>query len=71
VVAGVLGYLLGLAATQSLAPLFAQSHQVHVPWDPALASSVLLVALLLGLGSSIYPAVLASNMDPNEALRAL
>ncbi len=71
VVAGVLGYLLGLAATQSLTPLFAQSHQVHVPWDPVLALSVLLVALLLGLGSSIYPAVLASNMDPNEALRAL
>jgi ABC-type lipoprotein release transport system permease subunit len=32
---------------------------------------LLFAMLLIGLASSAYPAVIASRLDPNEALRAL
>lgn len=69
--AGVLGYLLGLGATKIALPFFTGSHGVAVPLDPIMAGGALTVALILGLAASIYPALLAARMDPNEALRAL
>ena len=71
-VAGILGYLLGFAGTKALLPFFAEGHgHVTVPLDPVVAAAAFLLALVLGLASSIYPAVVASRLDPNEALRAL
>jgi putative ABC transport system permease protein len=71
-IAGILGYLLGFAGTKALLPFFAEGHaHVAVPLDPLVAGAAFLLALALGLASSIYPAVVASRLDPNEALRAL
>jgi putative ABC transport system permease protein len=69
--AGILGYFMGLATTKILLPLFSESHGVSVPWDPTLAGGAFGLSVLLGLVSSIYPAILAARLDPNEALRAL
>ncbi len=69
--AGVLGYFAGLGATKVALPFFTASHGVAVPLDPILAGGALALALILGLAASIYPALLAAKMDPNEALRAL
>ncbi len=70
-VAGVLGYLIGLGITKLAIPFFTGSIDVRVPFDPVVAGSVFILAVTLGLVSSVYPAFLAGNLDPSEALRAL
>ena len=69
--AGVLGYIMGLGATKLSLPFFTESADVHLVFNPTLAASVLGGAILLGLLSSVYPAIMAGNLDPNEALRSL
>ncbi len=69
--AGVLGYLTGLGVTKLSLPFLTTSHSVAVPIDPVLAGGAFALALMLGLAASLYPAVLAARLDPNEALRAL
>jgi putative ABC transport system permease protein len=70
-IAGVLGYLVGIAATRLLVPYFMDGHLADIPLDPSVAGLALTLSIFLGLCSSIYPAMLASRLDPNEALRAL
>jgi putative ABC transport system permease protein len=70
-IAGVFGYLLGLMATKGLLPFFSEGHGAMVPIDPVIGGAAFSLAMILGLASSIYPALLASRLDPNEALRAL
>jgi putative ABC transport system permease protein len=73
-IAGILGYVLGFAFTRILIPLFTESnhgHGVAVPFDPIMAGIAFALAIAIGLAASIYPALMASRLDPNEALRAL
>ena len=65
VLAGALGYLLGLGATKIALLFFA------APFDPWLAGAALSLAIVLGLAASFYPARIAARLDPCEALRAL
>lgn len=69
--AGILGYGVGFGATKLLIPFFTEGHGAHVPFDPVLAAGALALSLLVGLAASTYPALAASRLDPNEALRAL
>ncbi len=69
--AGVFGYLSGLGATKIALPFFTASHGVQVPLDPLVGAGAVAMALILGLAASLYPALLAARLDPNEALRAL
>jgi putative ABC transport system permease protein len=70
-VAGVLGYPLGLLITKLALPAFTEGRAVALPLDPMMAAGAVGLALLLGLVSSAYPALAATRLDPNEALRAL
>jgi putative ABC transport system permease protein len=75
VLAGVLGYLLGLGATKIALLFFITEgghagHGITVPFDPWLAGSALALAIVLGLAASVYPARVAARLDPCEALRA-
>ncbi len=69
--AGIVGYFLGLAAAKVAIGFFSESHAVSVPFNIQLAAAAFGVALLVGLISSAYPALMAARLDPNEALRAL
>jgi len=76
VLAGVLGYLIGIGATKITLLFFSgegahAGHGVAVPFDPWLAGAALALAIVLGLAASVYPARVAARLDPCEALRAL
>ena len=36
-----------------------------------MAGSAFLASILLGITASLYPALMASRLDPNDALRAM
>ena len=69
--AGILGYLLGWGVTKVAVHFFVGGHSGFVPFNLELATGAIILALLIGLISSAYPAIIASRLDPNEALRAL
>ncbi|MBU0986832.1 MAG: ABC transporter permease [Proteobacteria bacterium] len=69
--AGIIGYLLGLGATQVALHFFSESKTLYAPFNLEFAASAFVLALLIGLASSAYPAQLAARLDPNDALRAL
>lgn len=69
--AGVLGYLVGMGGAQLALPYMAESSYASILWDKTVAVGSITLALLLGLLASLYPALHASRKDPTEALRAL
>jgi len=69
-VAGVAGYLLGLGISHVIGP-FALGLKVRWSIDPTLLMGATFLSILIGVLSTIYPALHASKMDPTEALRAL
>ena len=69
--AGFLGYAVGMGGAKLALPFMAESKNAHLIWDGWIAGGSIGLALLLGLLASLYPALHASKMDPTEALRAL
>ncbi|MCP4401466.1 MAG: FtsX-like permease family protein, partial [bacterium] len=69
--AGIIGFGLGLGATKMALRFFTESPSAAIPVSWELAVGSFLLALVVGIASSIYPALLAARLDPNDALRAL
>ena len=69
--AGIVGYLLGIGATHFAVRLLSGGAHVAVPVRPEMAGAALVLAVVLGLCASLYPALMAARLDPNEALRTL
>jgi putative ABC transport system permease protein len=71
IIAGIIGYGLGIAAASIGVRLLGGEHAGRVFFDPILAGAAIAAALAIGLLASAYPAVMASRLDPNDALKAL
>jgi putative ABC transport system permease protein len=69
-VAGIAGYLSGIAAASGLLPWVADTH-AQIVWDPTLAVASILTAIVIGAVATLYPALHASRLDPADALRTL
>jgi putative ABC transport system permease protein len=69
-IAGIAGYIGGLAASRGLVAVLAENAAFSV-LNPDIAAVSLVLAVATGLLASLYPAAMASRMDPSEALRAL
>jgi putative ABC transport system permease protein len=69
--AGVLGWIFGIGVAKVSIPIFAEGESGAIVLNLFLAGGAVLMAVLTGLLSSIYPAMKAVRMAPNEALRIL
>lgn len=69
--AGFLGYGVGMGGARLALPFMAESSNAQLLWDGWIAGGAVGLALTLGILASLYPALHASRMDPTEALRAL
>jgi putative ABC transport system permease protein len=69
--AGILGYFMGLGATRFVSPMLGMSAAPSTAVSPVLLALSVGLSILVGLGGSIYPALKASRLDPTVALRAL
>jgi putative ABC transport system permease protein len=70
-IGGVGGYFVGLGVSYILGPILTGIKGGGVFIDPVLAVGVVCLSIMVGILSSIYPAIHASKMDPTTALRAL
>ena len=68
IISAVIGYLMGMGVAMAVGPMIAQT-QVNISWNPMLAIGVLILATLIGILASYYPAQKASKLNPAEALR--
>jgi putative ABC transport system permease protein len=67
---GILGWFLGMAAAEWLAPSLAGIVE-PVRWDPLLGLGTVLCVLFIGLMGGLYPSIRAGQLDPVIALRSL
>lgn len=67
-VGGLVGWIAGMLISWVILPYFSQSG-LKLEFDPMIALGSIGVAILIGAGSSIYPAIRASRLDPSEAVR--
>ena len=66
--AGLIGYGVGFGAVMGVFVLTGGA-TAAVVFNPQLAVGALLLALLMGLLASVYPAWIAARLDPSQALK--
>jgi putative ABC transport system permease protein len=71
IVAGVIGYGVGVMAASGGLKLISGGHFRWPELDPVMAANAVVGAVAIGLVASIYPAIMASRLDPNDALKSI
>ncbi len=71
VLAGVSGYFAGLGAARAALALLTETPAAAARLEPLVALAAVVLAVMVGLAASAYPALLAARLDPSQALRAL
>ncbi len=69
--AGIVGFLIGSGGVWSGLKILKNQSTMPYAIDPFLALGAIFLAILIGIGSSTYPAVMAARMDPNQALKSM
>lgn len=69
--AGLVGYFAGLALSRVVTPMLIMNGQPNIGLDYLMLGFSVSLAVVVGVLSSIYPAVKAARLDPTAALRAL
>ena len=70
-VAGILGYGIGILAASGGLKLLGKGPFGWLVPEPLMLIHAVLGSVVIGMAASIYPAVMASRLDPNESLHAL
>lgn len=70
-VAGLTGYFIGLGVSKIVTPLLTMNGSDGSMMNYTLLGFSLVLAVFIGLASSIYPAFKAARLDPTVALKAL
>ena len=71
VVAGVAGYFVGLGVSKIVTPMLTMNGGIAISVNYLLLGFSIVLSVMVGLVSSIYPAFKASRLDPTVALRSL
>jgi putative ABC transport system permease protein len=66
---GSVGLVLALTGTSLVSGVDLGGYKVQAPMSPDIVIIALAVAIVVGLGSGLYPAVRAANLDPIQSLR--
>ncbi len=69
--AGLLGYALGAGGIWAGLHLFDAEATPSLHPDPLLFIGAIVLAMVVGLVASAYPAAMAARLDPNQALKTL
>ncbi len=67
---GIFGYLVGIVGARLILPFFVETMPMF-ELDPIVPAVSILIAIVIGVLASFYPAMTASKMEPSEALRTL
>ncbi|MDO8673595.1 MAG: ABC transporter permease [Dehalococcoidia bacterium] len=67
-IGGVSGWLFGSLITLVIGSRLAEV-TTHIGPSPMLGATAILVSVIIGMAGALYPAMLAANLDPADALR--
>jgi putative ABC transport system permease protein len=69
--AGVGGYLVGTTAIWIAMWLTGAHVTIEILFNPVLATGAVALSMGIGMAASVYPALVAARLDPNQALATL
>lgn len=70
-VAGIIGYVIGMAASSIIMPLLDSKARIDFTFNPEIFLIATVLAIIVGIIAAFYPAYKATKLDPTVAFRTL